>query len=86
MLCGDAGFGLAGAFGLLVLGLLWFASSWRALLKTITAFTVAHSLTLAAASFGWNVLPAAPGETSVLVTATQDGETVFRSRLDGPCG
>nr|PPQ58434.1 A-factor biosynthesis protein [Streptomyces sp. QL37] len=32
------------------------------------------------------ILPAAPGETSVLVTATQDGETVFRSRLTGPCG
>ncbi|WP_234316656.1 ScbA/BarX family gamma-butyrolactone biosynthesis protein [Streptomyces sp. NRRL S-15] len=32
------------------------------------------------------VLPAAPGETSVLVTATQDGETVFRGRLSGPCG
>ena len=28
----------------------------------------------------------AAGETSVLVTATQDGETVFRSRLGGPCG
>lgn len=35
---------------------------------------------------GAEVLPAAPGETSVLVTATQDGETVFRSRLSGPCG
>ncbi|MFC8229823.1 ScbA/BarX family gamma-butyrolactone biosynthesis protein [Streptomyces sp. NPDC057287] len=32
------------------------------------------------------VLPAAPGETSVLVTATQDRETVFRGRLSGPCG
>ncbi|MEU0137577.1 ScbA/BarX family gamma-butyrolactone biosynthesis protein [Streptomyces sp. NPDC006296] len=32
------------------------------------------------------VLPAAPGETSVLVTAVQDGETVFRSRLSGPRG
>ncbi|MFD6279687.1 ScbA/BarX family gamma-butyrolactone biosynthesis protein [Streptomyces sp. NPDC060209] len=31
------------------------------------------------------ILPAAPGTTSVLVTATQDGETVFRSRLSGPC-
>ncbi|WP_405693532.1 ScbA/BarX family gamma-butyrolactone biosynthesis protein [Streptomyces sp. NBC_01185] len=31
------------------------------------------------------VLPADPGETSVLVTATQDGETVFRSRLTGLC-
>jgi 2-oxo-3-(phosphooxy)propyl 3-oxoalkanoate synthase len=32
------------------------------------------------------ILPAAPGESSVLVTATQDGETAFRSRLTGPCG
>jgi 2-oxo-3-(phosphooxy)propyl 3-oxoalkanoate synthase len=32
------------------------------------------------------VLPAAPGEASVLVTATQDGKTVFRGRLGGPCG
>ncbi|MDF6020128.1 ScbA/BarX family gamma-butyrolactone biosynthesis protein [Streptomyces sp. JH34] len=32
------------------------------------------------------VLPAASGETSVLVTVAQDGETVFRSRLSGPCG
>ncbi|MFJ8861123.1 ScbA/BarX family gamma-butyrolactone biosynthesis protein [Streptomyces sp. NPDC102451] len=31
------------------------------------------------------VLPAGPGETSVLVTATQDGKTVFRGRLSGPC-
>lgn len=32
------------------------------------------------------ILPAGPGETSVLVTAAQDGETVFRGRLTGPCG
>lgn len=32
------------------------------------------------------VLPAGPGGTSVLVTATQDGETAFRGRLSGPCG
>ncbi|MFD5873144.1 ScbA/BarX family gamma-butyrolactone biosynthesis protein [Streptomyces sp. NPDC060322] len=32
------------------------------------------------------VLPAAPGETSVLVTATQDHARVFRGRLTGPCG
>ncbi|MGW0789769.1 ScbA/BarX family gamma-butyrolactone biosynthesis protein [Streptomyces sp. NPDC002911] len=31
------------------------------------------------------ILPAGSGETSVLVTATQDGEPVFRSRLTGPC-
>ncbi|MFD5039916.1 ScbA/BarX family gamma-butyrolactone biosynthesis protein [Streptomyces sp. NPDC058377] len=32
------------------------------------------------------ILPAGPGETSVLVTAAQDGETVYRGRLSGPCG
>lgn len=32
------------------------------------------------------VLPAVTGETSVLVTAAQDGETVFRGRLTGLCG
>ncbi|MEU1122371.1 ScbA/BarX family gamma-butyrolactone biosynthesis protein [Streptomyces sp. NPDC005899] len=33
------------------------------------------------------VVPAAgPGETSVVVTGTQDGNTVFRGRLSGPCG
>ncbi|MFC9945482.1 ScbA/BarX family gamma-butyrolactone biosynthesis protein [Streptomyces pratensis] len=32
------------------------------------------------------ILPAAPGVTSVLVTATQDGETVFRGRLTGTSG
>ncbi|WP_405664329.1 A-factor biosynthesis protein [Streptomyces sp. NBC_01166] len=31
-------------------------------------------------------LPVGPGEISVLVTAEQDGETVFRGRLSGPCG
>ncbi|WP_069171745.1 ScbA/BarX family gamma-butyrolactone biosynthesis protein [Streptomyces griseus] len=28
----------------------------------------------------------APGETAVLVTGVQDGRTVFRGRLSGPCG
>lgn len=36
-----------------VLGLLWIVrGTWR-LVKTITAFTVAHSFTLAASTFGW---------------------------------
>ncbi|WP_329038899.1 ScbA/BarX family gamma-butyrolactone biosynthesis protein [Streptomyces sp. NBC_00178] len=33
------------------------------------------------------VVPSAtPGEISVLVTATQSGQSVFRGRLSGPCG
>jgi hydrogenase/urease accessory protein HupE len=53
---------------LFVLGLLWFASSWRALLKTVTAFTVAHSLTLASASLGLFVLPTAPVEAVIALS------------------
>lgn len=34
-----------------------------------------------------DVVPAAgPGQSAVLVTATQDGHTAFRGRLSGPCG
>jgi hypothetical protein len=42
---------------LFVLGLMWIASGRWALVKTITAFTVAHSLTLAAVTFGWVGVP-----------------------------
>jgi len=42
---------------LFVLGLLWIARRGWPLVKTITAFTVAHSLTLAAVSFGWIGVP-----------------------------
>jgi hypothetical protein len=38
---------------LFVLGLIWLVRSRWMLVKTITAFTVAHSITLAAATFGW---------------------------------
>lgn len=42
---------------LFVLGLLWLVSGPWMLVKTITAFTVAHSLTLAAATLGWVGVP-----------------------------
>lgn len=42
---------------LFVLGLVWIVGSAWMLVKTITAFTVAHSLTLAAATFGWVGVP-----------------------------
>ena len=44
---------------LFVLGLILLVRSTRMLVKTITAFTIAHSLTLAAASLGWVGVPAA---------------------------
>lgn len=53
---------------LFVLGLLWFAESWRTLLKTVTAFTVAHSVTLASASLGLFVLPTQPVEAVIALS------------------
>ena len=53
---------------LFVAGLLWFLPSWRVLFKTITAFTVAHSLTLAAATLGLCVVPSAPVEAVIALS------------------
>jgi len=47
--------------------LLLIADRWR-LLGAVTAFTVAHSLTLAAATLGWLVLPAPPVEALVALS------------------
>ena len=44
---------------LFVLALLILVEGWRRLVATITAFTIAHSLTLAAATFGWVHAPQA---------------------------
>lgn len=45
---------------LFVLGLVLIVRDRWMLVKTISAFTVAHSLTLAAATLGWASVPAAP--------------------------
>jgi hypothetical protein len=45
---------------LFVLGLLLIVNDRWKLLKTISAFTVAHSLTLAAATLGWARIPSPP--------------------------
>ena len=60
---------------LFVLALLFLVQGWRRLVATITAFTVAHSLTLAAATFGWLQVPQAPVEAvialSIMVVAVE---------------
>jgi hydrogenase/urease accessory protein HupE len=53
---------------LFVLGLMLLVDSWGMLLKTISAFTVAHSVTLAAAVLGLVHVPPAPVE--VLIAAS----------------
>jgi len=51
-----------------VLGLMLLVPSWRVLVATITAFTAAHSLTLAGASVGWIRLPSAPVEAVIALS------------------
>jgi hydrogenase/urease accessory protein HupE len=53
---------------LFVLGLLLLVESWRLLLKTISAFTVAHSLALALAVLGVVHVPPAPVEAMIALS------------------
>lgn len=53
---------------LFVLGLLLLVSSFWSLLRTITAFTVAHSITLAASTLGWIHVRPAVVETLVALS------------------
>lgn len=53
---------------LFVLGLLFLVGNWRRLIGTATAFTLAHSLTLAAATLGWIRVPQAPVEAVIALS------------------
>jgi hydrogenase/urease accessory protein HupE len=53
---------------LFVLGLLLIVGSWMLLIKTITAFTLAHSLTLAMAALGFVNVPQAPVEAVIALS------------------
>ncbi|MCA0922862.1 HupE/UreJ family protein [Pseudooceanicola nanhaiensis] len=53
---------------LFVLALLLLVRHPRRLLFAITAFTLAHSITLAAATFGWLHLPSAPVEVVIALS------------------
>jgi hydrogenase/urease accessory protein HupE len=60
---------------LFVLALLLIVAGWKRLLATITAFTAAHSITLAAATLGFVHVPQAPVEAlialSIVFVATE---------------
>jgi hydrogenase/urease accessory protein HupE len=60
---------------LFVFALLLIVQGWKRLVGTITAFTLAHSITLAAATLGYVSVPQAPVEAiialSILVLATE---------------
>ncbi len=58
-----------------VAALMLIVHGWSMLVKTVTAFTVAHSITLALAAFGYVSLPSPPVETmiafSILLVAAE---------------
>jgi hydrogenase/urease accessory protein HupE len=53
---------------LFVLGLLFLVGDWRRLVATVTAFTVAHSITLAAATLGFVHVSQAPVEATIALS------------------
>ena len=53
---------------LFVLALLMIVAGWRKLVATVTAFTIAHSITLAAATLGWVHVPQAPVEAVIALS------------------
>jgi hydrogenase/urease accessory protein HupE len=65
---------------LFVFGLLLLVKSRWMLLKTITAFTVAHSITLALATLGYAHLPGPPLNAAIALSILVLGVEVIRSR------
>ena len=64
---------------LFVLGLLLIVKDRWMLLKTVSAFTVAHSLTLALATFGWANAPVPPLNAAIALSILFLGPEVVRS-------
>jgi hydrogenase/urease accessory protein HupE len=65
---------------LFVFGLMLLVKSGWMLVKTITAFTVAHSLTLAVATYGFLHVPAAPLEAAIAASILFLGVEVVRAQ------
>jgi hypothetical protein len=64
---------------LFVLGLLLIVKDRWMLLKTITAFTVAHSITLAVATFGYAAAPVAPLNAAIALSILFLGPEIVRT-------
>jgi len=65
---------------LFVLGLLFLVGNWPRLIGTVTAFTLAHSLTLAAATLGWIRVPAAPVEAAIALSIVFVAAEILHAR------
>jgi hypothetical protein len=70
---------------LFVLGLMLLAATPWTLLQTITAFTAAHSITLAAATLGWVGVPERPVNAAIALSIVFVAIEVLRHRRGQPC-
>jgi hydrogenase/urease accessory protein HupE len=69
---------------LFVLALLLLVGGVRRMFWTITAFTAAHSLTLAAATLGWVHVPSPPVEASIALSIVFLASEILRARAGRP--
>jgi len=69
---------------LFVLALLFLVRNWPRLIGTVTAFTVAHSLTLAAATLGWVQVAQAPVEAAIALSIVFVAAEVLHARQGHP--
>jgi hydrogenase/urease accessory protein HupE len=65
---------------LFILALLLLVRGWRRVVATVTAFTVAHSITLAAATLGFVHVPQKPVEASIALSIVFVAAEIIRSR------
>ena len=68
---------------LFVLALILLVSDRKKLLGAVTAFTVAHSLTLAGTTFGWVRLPSSPVEAMIALSIMLVAIEIVRQRSGG---
>lgn len=69
---------------LFVLVLLLLIRNWRVLIGAVTAFTVAHSLTLGAAALGWLTIPGPPVEAIIALSIMFVAAEVLNRNPDNP--
>ena len=69
---------------LFVLALLMVVVGWRKLVGTITAFTVAHSITLALAALGFVHVPGPPVEAVIALSIVFVAAEIIRGRRGNP--
>jgi hydrogenase/urease accessory protein HupE len=68
---------------LFVAALMLIVRRWGMLLKTVTAFTVAHSITLTCATLGWVSLPSGPVEVMIAFSIVLVGAEIVRMERGG---